>query len=123
MIMKQDLVRSAVLGGLLGLAAGVAVMAAPAGAEDAVVKIENFTFGPQRVTVKAGTTVTWTNQDDIPHTVSSATKAFRSKALDTDDKFSFTFTTVGVYEYFCSLHPHMTGTIVVEAASGDNAAP
>jgi plastocyanin len=118
--MKQDLVRSAVLGGLLGLAAGVAVMAAPAGAEDAVVKIENFTFGPQRVTVKAGTTVTWTNDDDIPHTVASSTKAFKSKVLDSDDKFSFTFTTAGVYEYFCSLHPHMTGTIVVEGATGSN---
>jgi plastocyanin len=120
MLMKQDLVRSAVLGGLLGLLAGVAVMAAPAGAEDAVVKIENFTFGPQRVTVKAGTTITWTNDDDIPHTVASSTKAFKSKVLDSDDKFSFTFTTAGVYEYFCSLHPHMTGTIVVEGATGSN---
>ena len=121
MSLKQDFMRSAVLGGLLGLLAGVAVMAAPAA--DTAVKIDNFTFTPQRVTVKTGTTVTWTNQDDIPHTVSSATKAFRSKALDTDDKFSFTFTTAGVYEYFCSLHPHMTGTIVVEGATGDNAAP
>ena len=121
--MKQDLVRSAVLGGLLGLLAGVAVMAAPAGAEDAVVKIENFTFAPQRVTVKAGTTVTWTNEDDIPHALASTTKAFRSKVLDTDDKFSFKFTTAGTYEYFCSLHPHMTGTIVVEEVTGSNTAP
>ena len=68
--------------------------------------------------MKAGTTVTWTNQDDIPHTVTSTTKQFKSKALDTDDKFSFTFTTPGSYEYFCSLHTHMTGTIVVEAATG-----
>ena len=68
--------------------------------------------------MKAGTTVTWTNQDDIPHTVASSQQAFRSKALDTDDKFSFTFTTPGSYKYFCSLHPHMTGTIVVEAATG-----
>jgi plastocyanin len=123
MIMKRDLVRSAVFGGLLGLLAGAAVMAAPAGAEDTAVKIENFTFAPQRLTIKAGTTVTWINDDDIPHTVASATKAFRSKALDTDDKFSFTFTTAGVYEYFCSLHPHMTGTIVVEAATGSNTSP
>jgi plastocyanin len=123
MIMKRDLVRSAALGGLLGLLAGVAVMAAPAAAQDTAVKIENFTFAPQRVTVKAGTTVTWTNDDDIPHTVASATKAFKSKALDTDDKFWFTFTTAGVYEYFCSLHPHMTGTIVVEAATGSNTSP
>jgi plastocyanin len=84
------------------------------------VKIDNFTFAPQSVTVKAGTTVTWINQDDIPHTVVSPAKAFRSKALDTGDKYSFTFTIPGVYEYFCSLHPHMTGTVVVEAATGSN---
>ena len=83
------------------------------------VKIDNFTFGPQQLTVKAGTTVTWINQDDIPHTVVS-TGHFRSKALDTDDKFSFTFTTPGSYQYFCGLHPHMQGSIVVEAATGSN---
>ena len=121
--MKQDLIRSAVLGGLLGLLMGAAVMAAPGGAEDMAVKVDNFTFTPQRITVKAGTTVTWTNQDDIPHSVASSTKVFRSKTLDTDDKFSFTFTTAGTYEYFCSLHPHMTGTIVVEEATGGNTSP
>ncbi len=135
MIMKHDLIRSAMLGGLLGLAAGFAVMTVSAGAAaptetqppavaaDMAVKIDNFTFAPQRLTIKAGTTVTWTNDDDIPHTVTSSTKAFRSKALDTDDKFSFTFATAGTYDYFCSLHPHMTGTIVVEAATGGNPAP
>ena len=81
-------------------------------------KIDNFTFAPQRITVKAGTTVTWINEDDIPHTIASSTKLFKSKALDTDDKFSFTFSTPGTYDYFCSLHPHMTGTILVEAATG-----
>jgi len=121
--MKQYLIRSAVLGGLLGLLAGAAVMAAPAGAEDMEVKIDNFTFVPQQVTVKAGTTVTWTNEDDIPHAIASTSKAFRSKVLDTNDKFSFTFATVGTFEYFCSLHPHMTGTIVVEATTGGGAAP
>ena len=90
---------------------------APVRAEDAAVKIGNFTFGPQAMKVKAGTTVIWTNEDDIPHTVVSPNN-FRSKALDSDDKFSFTFTTPGTYKYFCSLHPHMTGTIVVEAATG-----
>jgi plastocyanin len=114
MIMNRDFMRSAVLGGLVGLLAGVAVMAAPAEPEDTGAKIENFTFTPQRLTVKTGTTVTWTNADDIPHAVASTTKAFKSKVLDTSDKFSFTFTTAGIYEYFCSLHPHMTGTIVVE---------
>ena len=84
------------------------------------VKIDNFTFGPQKLTVKVGDTVTWINEDDIPHTVVSVGK-FRSKALDTDDKYTFTFTTAGTYEYFCGLHPHMQGSIVVEAATGANA--
>ena len=102
--------------------ATISLSAVAARAADLEVKIDNFTFTPQRLTVKAGTTVTWTNEDDIPHTVASSTKAFKSKALDTDDKFSFTFTTPGSYEYFCSLHPHMTGAIVVEAATGSVAA-
>jgi len=83
MIMKQDFVLSAVLGSLLGLLAGVAVMAAPAGAQDAAVKIENFTFAPQRVTVKAGTTVTWMTGDAIPHGLASTAKALKAKAVDT----------------------------------------
>ena len=86
--------------------------------EETIVKIDNFTFDPPRLTVKAGTTVTWYNEDDIPHTVAASGKQFRSKTLDTDGKLSFTFTTSGSYEYFCSLHPHMTGVIVVEAATG-----
>ncbi len=95
----------------------VASMAA-ANAANIEVKIDNFSYSPQTVTVKAGDTVTWTNGDDIPHTVTSKTGAFRSKALDTDDKFSFTFTTPGAFPYFCALHPHMTGSIVVEASGG-----
>ena len=122
MIMKRDLVRSTVLGGLLGLLVGAAVMAAPLGAPDTELKIDNFTFVPQRVTIKPGTTVTWVNDDDIPHAIAATGKEFRSKVLDTNDKYSFTFTTVGTFEYFCSLHPHMTGTIVVEATAG-GAAP
>jgi plastocyanin len=81
------------------------------------VTIDNFTFKPQQVTVKAGDTITWINRDDIPHTVTSKTMAFRSRAMDTDDKFSFTFATPGAFMYFCSLHPHMTGSVVVEAGS------
>ena len=84
MIMKQGFVRGAVSGGLLGLLAGVAVMAAPAGAEDMAVKINNFNFAPQRITVKAGTTVTWTNADNIPHAIASTTKVLKSKVLDTE---------------------------------------
>ena len=82
-----------------------------------MVKIDNFTFAPSTLTVKAGTHVTWRNEDDIPHTIASSARLFKSKALDTDDSFSFTFNDAGTYEYFCSLHPHMKGTIVVEPAS------
>jgi plastocyanin len=103
--------------------AAVAMFAAQsAQAANTEVDIDQFAFAPQSITVKAGTTVTWTNEDDVPHTVASSSKFFKSKALDTKDKFSFTFTTPGTYEYFCSLHPHMTGAIVVEAATGSSAA-
>ena len=84
---------------------------APAGTE---VKIDNFSFGPETLKVSAGTTVTWTNRDDIPHTVVSTTGAFKSKVLDTDEKFSFTFSKPGSYPYFCSIHPKMTGKVVVQ---------
>ena len=105
-----------------GITAFLLLAVVPARADDVAVKIGNFTFGPQDLKVKAGTTVTWTNEDDIPHTVVSVNN-FRSKPLDSEDKFSFTFTTPGTYKYFCSLHPHMTGTIVVEAATGSIAPP
>jgi plastocyanin len=105
-----------------GVAALLVLATTPALAADVAVKIGNFTFGPQELKVKSGTTVTWTNEDDIPHTVVSVNN-FRSKALDSDEKFSFTFATPGTYKYFCSLHPHMTGTIVVEAATGSNTPP
>jgi plastocyanin len=82
-------------------------------AQEVQVMIDNFTFAPAELTVKVGDTVTWTNRDDIPHTVVSAGK-FRSKAMDTDNSYSFTFASAGDYKYFCSLHPHMTGMIKVE---------
>ena len=103
------------LGAMAGLVAAAMTVASPARAADIEVKIDNFTFNPQQITVKAGDTVTWVNHDDIPHTVTSKTALFRSKALDSDDKFSFTFATPGTYPYFCALHPMMTGSIVVEA--------
>jgi plastocyanin len=108
---------------LMALAAAITLSAVPVQAADTAVKIANFTFGPNALTVKTGTTVTWTNEDDIPHTVTSTTLAFKSAALDTGEKFSFTFTTPGAYKYFCSLHPHMTGIIVVQAAPGSAAPP
>ena len=84
---------------------------APASAE---VKIDNFSFGPQTLTVPVGATVTWTNRDDIPHTIVSTDGVFKSKVRDTDEKFSYTFTKAGTYTYFCSVHPKMTGKIVVQ---------
>lgn len=83
-------------------------------AATAEVKIDNFSFGPQTVTVPVGATVTWTNRDDIPHTVVSTDGVFKSKVRDTDEKFSFTFTKAGTYPYYCSVHPKMTGQVVVQ---------
>jgi plastocyanin len=79
----------------------------------AAVQIKDFAFAPQLLTVKPGTTVTWINSDEDPHTVTADNRSFHSAALDTRDKFSFTFTRPGEYGYFCSLHPHMTAKIVV----------
>jgi plastocyanin len=104
----------------ISLQAGRAATAEPAPAN---IQIDNFTFAPQRLIVRAGTTVIWRNRDDIPHAIASSTRLFKSKALDTDDTYAFTLTTAGTYEYFCSLHPQMTGAIVVEDQVGGNAAP
>ena len=97
----------------LAAAAALSLCLSAARADEMKVTIDNFTFTPPELKLKVGDTVTWTNHDDIPHTVVSAGK-FRSKTLDTDNAFSFTFTQAGDYKYFCSLHPHMTGTIKVE---------
>ena len=83
-------------------------------AANAEVKIDNFSFGPQTITVPVGATVTWTNRDDIPHTVVSTNGVFKSKVRDTDEKFSYTFTKEGTYPYYCSVHPKMTGQVVVQ---------
>ena len=83
----------------------------------AEVNVDNFTFGPETLTVPVDSTVTWLNKDDVPHTVASTDGVFRSKALDTDDKYSYTFTKPGTYEYFCSIHPKMVGKIIVQAGS------
>jgi plastocyanin len=78
------------------------------------VAIDNFMFTPAMLTVKAGTPITWTNHDDIPHTVVSDDKSFKSKVLDTDEKFTFTLSKPGMYSYFCSIHPKMVGKVVVQ---------
>jgi plastocyanin len=83
-------------------------------AANAEVTIDNFSFGPQTLTVPVGTTVTWVNRDDIPHTVVSTDGVFKSKVRDTDEKFSFMFDKAGTYPYYCSVHPKMTGKVVVQ---------
>jgi plastocyanin len=86
----------------------------PLRAEDAArVKIENFAFTPKDLTVKVGTTVTFENDDDIPHLVVATDNSFRSKALDTGETYAFTFTKPGEFPYFCGLHPHMQGKVTV----------
>ena len=87
---------------------------AQAAPSEVEVKIDNFSFGPQSITVSPGTKVTWKNRDDIPHTVVSNEGIFKSRVLDTDDTFSFTFEKTGTYPYFCSVHPKMTGQVVVK---------
>ncbi len=92
-------------------------VAAPAVASAPVkVEIDNFNFKPSELTIAVGASVTWVNHDDVPHTATSkdVTPGFDSKALDTDDSYSFKFTTPGVYHYYCKVHPHMTGTITVK---------
>jgi len=89
-----------------------------AGEQAVTITVENFTFSPQQVTVTPGTTVTWINNDDIPHTIVETKKSFRSKPLDTEDSFSFTFMNAGDYDFFCSLHPHMTGRVIVKPEVG-----
>jgi plastocyanin len=102
---------------LRAFAAGAAVCcvvyAATALPAETRASIDNFTFKPHTITVPVGTTVVWENDDDIPHTVVSLDGTFRSAALDTEDKFSFTFDKAGTFEYFCSLHPYMKATVVV----------
>ena len=98
---------------LLGGSPSVAANDQPS-PENAEVRIDNFSFGPQTVTVPVGATVTWTNRDDIPHTVVSTDGLFNSKVRGTDEKFSYTFAKAGMYPYYCSVHPKMTGKVVVQ---------
>jgi plastocyanin len=107
--------------GLLGAVAsgavihGVSTVRAAEEKKAAVnIAIDNFSFTPREITVASGTTITWVNRDDVPHTVVSTDKRFKSNAMDTDNQFSFTFTDAGAYTYFCSVHPIMVGKIVVK---------
>jgi len=78
------------------------------------VRVDNFTFGPDTLTVPVNSTVTWVNKDDIPHVIASNDGLFKSRALDTDQKYSYTFSKAGTYPYYCSIHPKMVGKIIVQ---------
>jgi plastocyanin len=108
--------RAVIVAMLIGPIVVAMLAAASVAAPDAtnVITIDNFTFTPPELTVAVGATVKWVNHDDIPHTVANKDKAFRSQALDTDDSFSYTFASVGTFDYFCGLHPHMVGKVIVK---------
>lgn len=97
-----------------GLATGAAVAQQVAAAQPVAVTIDNFTFSPAEITVPVGAVVKWSNHDDIPHSIVGPNGAFRSAALDTDESYSFAFKTAGTFTYFCGLHPHMTGKVIVK---------
>jgi plastocyanin len=107
--------RAVVVAMLLGPILGAMLALGTVAAQDAtnVITVDNFTFSPKELTVAVGTTVKWVNHDDIPHTIVEKKTTFRSKALDTDDSYSYTFTSAGSFDYFCGLHPHMVGKVVV----------
>jgi plastocyanin len=107
--------RALIVALLLGPIIGAMLAFGAVAAQDAsVITIDNFTFSPKELTVAVGTTVKFVNHDDIPHTVVEKRLSFRSKALDTDDAYSYTFATAGSFDYFCGLHPHMVGKIIVK---------
>jgi plastocyanin len=116
LVLNRGLVVALVLGPVMGAMLALGAVAA----QDATKKeaneitIDNFTFTPKELTVAVGTTVKWVNHDDIPHTIVEKKTTFRSKALDTDDSYSFTFTSAGTFDYFCGLHPHMVGQVIVK---------
>lgn len=115
--MKKAFFNSTISAAMLALACVLAVNPGHVRAADdagAEVKIDNFTFAPQVLTVSVNSTVTWVNKDDIPHVIAANDGSFKSKALDTDQKFSYTFSKAGTYAYYCSIHPKMVGKIVVQ---------
>jgi plastocyanin len=115
---KQHFSRGVVVALSLTLATAFVLHPARANGKDTKapteVRVENFTFNPGTLTVPVNSTVTWVNKDDIPHVIASSDGVFKSKALDTDDEYSYTFTKAGTYSYYCSIHPSMVGTIIVQ---------
>ena len=110
---------------LAAAAVALALHVGAHGAPAASVEIRKFAFAPQEITVAPGTTVTWTNRDETPHTLAARDATFKSKALDTNDAFTFTFANAGDFAYFCTLHPFMTGVVHVraDAKTGAGTAP
>ncbi|HTY84355.1 MAG TPA: cupredoxin family copper-binding protein [Silvibacterium sp.] len=116
--------RNLVLGGMFAMIAVVAALililhplrarSDAAKATRAEVTVDNFSFTPTMLTVRRNTTVTWLNRDDVPHVIASSDGLFKSRALDTDDKYSYTFTKPGTYPYYCSVHPKMVGQVIVQ---------
>ena len=108
--------RALIIAMLLGPIVGAMLALGAVAAQETtnVITIDNFTFSPKELTVAVGTTVKWDNHDDIPHLVVENNRTFRSKALDTDDSYSYTFTSAGTFDYFCALHPHMVGQVIVK---------
>jgi plastocyanin len=118
--MKRNSVWVASFAASVGIALALLIAGSPSvkasdqASANAAVNIDNFVFGPQTITVPVGATVTWTNKDDIPHTSVSTEGVFKSKVLDTDEKFSYKFEKAGTYPYYCTIHPKMTGKVVVQ---------
>ena len=112
----QTKLRRTLIAAAFGAVVATSTAFVPGRADNAphAVTIDNFTFTPRELTVAVGTTVKWINHDDIPHLVVSKDKAFRSKALDTNDSFSYAFASAGTFDYFCGLHPHMVGKVIVK---------
>jgi plastocyanin len=107
--------RRTVLAQVLGAGGALAIGRLAVAADATQVTIDNFTFSPTPLSIAAGSTVTWTNRDDIPHSILCPALNVHSHPLDTGDSFSFRFQTAGTYDYLCGIHPHMHGQIIVRA--------
>lgn len=106
--------RVVVIFAMMMLASVIALTQTAVSTQPTTVTIDNFVFSPMTIEVPRGAAVTWVNKDDIPHVVASTTGKFKSRAIDTDGTFVYTFTEPGTYEYYCSVHPKMVGKIVVK---------
>ena len=116
--MYKSLLVAAVLA--TGASAAFAGDTATVAVNPSTIVIKNFKFGPSTLTIAPGTTVTWVNEDESPHTIAEKGKTFRSAALDTNDRFSYTFAQPGEFTYYCTMHPMMVGKIIVKPAGASS---